>query len=108
MDGTHLDRDTSDVGRTIGNGVVGAYAVAATAVTVMTIHGLLAAWPATLAVFAMFAMVFGGDLWVQYLDMNPGRFERREDRDGPLAESDTETDGGQSTPGYDVHDPPGE
>lgn len=109
MDGTHLDRDTSNKGRTIGHGVIGAYAVAGIAVTVMAVHGLLDAWPATLVIAVLFVLVFAGDQWVQFLDMNGGKWKRREDRDGPFPDSteEAETDGGQDDPGYDVHDPPG-
>lgn len=69
MDLNH-EKDTSDPGRTIGNGVVAAYAVAAASATAMVLAGHLDAMPALQAVAIMFLAVFLGDGVIQHKDMN--------------------------------------
>lgn len=59
-----------DTGRTIGNGVVVGYAAAAASITALALANIVTGLVALVAVSALFAVLFGGDMWIQHQDMD--------------------------------------
>lgn len=94
MDFNH-NTDTSDPGRTIGNGVVVGYAAAVAGMTALAIFDRIGGELA-LGVFAgLFVVLFAGDLFVQWYEMNNfeggGAASRLQQRG-----ADSDAEGGES------------